>query len=196
MRRNSRFWTVSQRVSFGTKSEGPKTKASSVSKLSPQRHAKRAPLDPRIAFAASSTTLFRKLGLISAPNALRIQLDEKSLGLIGNVSAQKCPGRSEPFWAEAVSISRLEGSRWRLRQMRSAMGFECQFGTHSTWNDHCLGGDLWGFVSLAVDPTPDCSDAQERSEFAHRPTDGHAQRLPRQRLRARRQPVEMTLRNV
>ncbi len=34
--------------------------------------------------------------------------------------------------AETFSIRRLEGSRWRLRQMRSAMGFECHFGTHST----------------------------------------------------------------
>src|SRR5258708_3135568 len=56
---------------------------------------------------------------------------QKSLALIGNASAHKIEEETAPR-AEAFSIRRLEGSRWRLRRMRSAMGFECHFGTHST----------------------------------------------------------------
>jgi len=54
-----------------------------------------------------------------------------SLGLIGNASAKNAGGKAVPA-GRAVSISRLEGSRWWLRRMRSAMGFECHFGTYGT----------------------------------------------------------------
>ena len=46
-------------------------------------------------------------------------LDEELLGLIGNASGKKLCGLRSQF--EAFSIGTLEGSRWRLWQMR-AMG--------------------------------------------------------------------------
>ena len=47
-----------------------------------------------------------------------------SLGLIGNASAARYPGRRRERRAEAFSISRLEGSRWRLRRMRQLCGLK------------------------------------------------------------------------
>src|ERR1700730_868205 len=48
-----------------------------------------------------------------------------SLGLIGNASG-RTHWVEEKCRSEAFSISRLGGSRWRLRRTRCAMGFECQ----------------------------------------------------------------------
>ena len=54
----------------GTKSEGPKIEASSVSKLSPEGMPNAHLFGPRIAFAASPKTLSQELGRISAPNVM------------------------------------------------------------------------------------------------------------------------------
>src|ERR1700730_1895073 len=48
-----------------------------------------------------------------------------SLGLIGKASG-RTHWVEEKCRSEAVSISRLGGSRWRLRRTRCAMGFEWQ----------------------------------------------------------------------
>ncbi len=64
----------SQRASFGTKSEGHKIKASSVSKLCPEKHRKRPPAGPRFRFASSPKILCSKAGLISALNGPAISL--------------------------------------------------------------------------------------------------------------------------
>src|SRR3974390_842025 len=57
-------------------------------------------------------------------------LDEKSLALIGNVSARKCRGKAVELTAETFSMRRLGGSRWRLRRTRGrhrTMEFEWPF---------------------------------------------------------------------
>jgi hypothetical protein len=64
-------------------------------------------------------------------------------GLIGNVSARKCRGEAGVLIAEIFSIRRLEGNRWRLRQMRSAIGFECHFGANSTQKPEGHGSNRW-----------------------------------------------------
>jgi len=56
--------------------------------------------------------------LVSGPN--QSTMTEMSLALIGNASARE--GRSEEVRAEAFSIRRLEGSRWRLRRTRLIYG--------------------------------------------------------------------------
>src|SRR5271166_925793 len=53
---------------------------------------------------------------------VRCHLDEKSLALIGNASVKVVPSGWKS-WAEAFSIRRLGGSRWRGG--RGPMGFEC-----------------------------------------------------------------------
>ena len=53
--------------------------------------------------------------------------------------------------SEAFSKRKFEGSRWCLRQMRSAMGFECHFGTHSTQTDGRMA-QIAGDEHLRSDP--------------------------------------------
>jgi hypothetical protein len=81
--------------------------------------------------------------------------------------------------AEAVSISRLEGSRWCCGGCGLLWGLNANLVPGMTTALAQICGDSY---RLQLMLPPDCSDAQERSDFAHRPTDGHAQRLPRQRL--------------
>jgi hypothetical protein len=65
-------------------------------------------------------------------------LAEKSLALIGNASAVKGRIGAEIAAAEAFSIRRLGGSRWRLRRTRP-MGIGCRFGTgFGHWAASCL----------------------------------------------------------
>jgi hypothetical protein len=52
----------------------------------------------------------------------------ESLAFIGNASAREGRNEEVRVAAEAFSIRRLEGSRWRLRRTR-AMGNGCHSGT-------------------------------------------------------------------
>ena len=51
-------------------------------------------------------------------------LSDSSLALIGNASAHDSLGRRRAPRAEAFSIRRLEGSRWRLRRTRQLWGLK------------------------------------------------------------------------
>ena len=51
-------------------------------------------------------------------------LSGSSLAFIGNASAHETRGEDVDFLAEAFSIRRLEGSRWRLRRTRQLWGLK------------------------------------------------------------------------
>jgi hypothetical protein len=70
-------------------------------------------------------------------SAIEIHLDVLSLAFIGNASAHDKLGRRREFRAEAFSIRRLEGSRWRLRRTLGAMEIEWHFNTFepTMWPD-------------------------------------------------------------
>ena len=85
----------------------------------------------RVATGYDVTQLHRAASLTPArskrqipPNGvgLRIQFDGLSLAFIGTARQSKAVAKTYNR-AEAFSIRRLEGSRWRLR--RTLMGFRC-----------------------------------------------------------------------
>ena len=59
-------------------------------------------------------------------------------------------GGGEIGTAGSLRIETFEGSRWRLRRTRSAMGFECHFGTHSTVMSTESMALSWPLASLLV----------------------------------------------
>jgi hypothetical protein len=113
-------------------------------------------------------------------------MSEKSLAFIGNASADESLSEDVPVRAEAFSIRRLEGSRWRLQRTRQ----------------------LWKLnASLVLSYQNNLRSASRDPGFAHRihrhdatattrsgqcghpcvyPTNAHAKRPPRQRLRSSR----------
>jgi len=81
----------------------------------------------------------------NSPGTLNVAHSGLSLALIGNASAHN-PGARWKLRAEAFSMRRLEGSRWRLRRTL-AMGSECHFCVERTGFDPPINDERSDAVS-------------------------------------------------